>query len=114
MDETRPPQGESRREFLKKAALAVAGGSAAGALIASIQRARAIDPAPDTTYLDADHVVILMQENRSFDHVYGCLRGVRGFNDPRAVALPNGNPVWLQSYENGDTYVPFRLNLRDT
>ena len=36
-----------------------------------------------------------MQENRSFDHAYGTLRGVRGFNDPRAVTLPNGNPVWL-------------------
>ncbi len=91
-----------------------AGGGLAGALPASIQRAFAIDPAPGTTYLDAEHVVILMQENRSFDHAYGKLRGVRGFNDPRAMTLPNGNPVWLQTNRLGDTYAPFRLNIKDT
>ena len=30
---------------------------------------------------DIDHVVIMMQENRSFDHYFGGLRGVRGFGD---------------------------------
>jgi phospholipase C len=59
-------------------------------------------------------VVILMQENRSFDHCYGTLRGVRGFNDPRAVALPDGNSVWLQTNTRGETYAPFRLNIKDT
>ncbi|HVK59706.1 MAG TPA: alkaline phosphatase family protein, partial [Candidatus Kapabacteria bacterium] len=100
---------DSRREFLKKAALLAAGGS-----LASIQRVLAIDPAKGSTYLDAEHVVILMQENRSFDHCYGTLRGVRGFNDPRAVKLPNGNPVWLQTNNDGETYAPFRLNIKDT
>ena len=28
-----------------------------------------------------EHVVLLMQENRSFDHYYGTLRGVRGYGD---------------------------------
>ena len=79
---------DSRREFLKKAALLAASGGMAGTLAASIQKAFAIDPAPGTTYFDAEHVVILMQENRSFDHVYGTLQGVRGFNDPRTVSLP--------------------------
>ncbi len=64
--------------------------------------------------MDAEHVVILMQENRSFDHCYGSLRGVRGFNDPRTVQLSDGNPVWLQSNGKGDTYAPFRLNIKDT
>src|SRR6202051_995872 len=36
---------------------------------------------------DVEHVVILMQENRPFDHHFGTLRGVRGFNDPRAVNI---------------------------
>ena len=45
-----------------------------------------------------------MQENRSFDHCFGTLRGVRGFNDPRAVSLPNHNPVWLQTDAAGETY----------
>jgi phospholipase C len=103
---------DSRREFLRKAALLGAGGSMAGAFMASIQRALAIDPPPQSTFRDAEHVVILMQENRSFDHVYGTLRGVRGFNDPRAVTLPNGNPVWYQTDARGATYGPFRLDLK--
>lgn len=84
------------------------------ALPASIQRALAIDPKKGSTYLDAEHVVILMQENRSFDHCYGSLRGVRGFNDPRAITLPNKNLVWLQTNAFGETYVPFRLNMRES
>jgi len=80
----------------------------------SIQRALAIDPAAGSTYLDAEHVVILMQENRSFDHSYGTLRGVRGYNDPRAITLPNKNLVWLQTNESGETYAPFRLNIKET
>ena len=80
----------------------------------SIQRALAIDPQPGSTYLDAEHVVILMQENRSFDHCYGSLRGVRGFNDPRAITLPNKNLVWLQTNAAGETYTPFRLNMKES
>jgi phospholipase C len=105
---------DTRRSFIKKAALLAAGTGIPGTFPASVQRAFAIDPAPGTTFLDAEHIVILMQENRSFDHCYGALRGVRGFNDPRAVTLPNGNPVWLQSNEAGETYAPFRLNIKDT
>jgi phospholipase C len=80
----------------------------------SIQKALAINPAPGSTYLDAEHIVLLMQENRSFDHAFGTLRGVRGFNDPRAIRLPNNHPVWLQTNAAGETYAPFRLNIKDT
>jgi phospholipase C len=31
---------------------------------------------------DVKHIVILMQENRSFDHYFGTMSGVRGFSDP--------------------------------
>ncbi|MGA7439998.1 MAG: phospholipase C, phosphocholine-specific, partial [Luteibacter sp.] len=61
--------------------------------------ARALATAPDRrsgTIADVEHVVILMQENRSFDHYFGALRGVRGFNDPRVLELGNGDPVWKQ------------------
>jgi phospholipase C len=34
---------------------------------------------------DIDHVVILIQENRSFDHYFGSYKGVNGFNDQSAV-----------------------------
>jgi phospholipase C len=105
---------DSRREFLKKAALLTSGAGMMGFLPESVQRAMAIHPDPGTTYLDAEHVVILMQENRSFDHTYGKLQGVRGFNDPRAISLPNKNKVWLQTDKKGDTYAPFRLNIKNT
>ena len=55
-----------------------------------------------------------MQENRSFDHAFGTLRGVRGFNDPRAVTLPDQKPVWLQTNAAGETYAPFRLDFKGT
>src|SRR4029453_4471635 len=85
-----------------------------GPLPASIRQALAIEPERGSTFLDAEHIVILMQENRSFDHSYGTLRGGRGFNDPRAMTLPNGNPVWFQSNRESETYAPFRLNIKDT
>ena len=83
----------TRRDFFRL------GIAAAGAAMmpASIRRALAI-PANRATgsIQDVEHVVILMQENRSFDHYFGSLRGVRGFNDPRPHLLPNGKPVWYQ------------------
>lgn len=104
----------TRREFLQQAAILSSAAAWSGAFPAAIARAMAIDPAPGSTFLDAEHVVILMQENRSFDHSFGTLKGVRGFNDPRAIALPNGNPVWVQTNARGDSYVPFRLNIKDS
>lgn len=105
---------ENRREFIKKAGL-LSGLMGMNTLIpAAVQRALAIEAAPGTTWKDAEHIVILMQENRSFDHTYGTLRGVRGYNDPRAIKLANNNPVWLQSNNAGETYAPFRLDLKNT
>ena len=88
---------DTRRDFLKKAALLSGSASLAQLLPESIQRALAINPAEGSTWRDAEHIVILMQENRSFDHALGTLRGVRGYNDPRIIELPNRNLVWLQS-----------------
>jgi phospholipase C len=105
---------ESRREFIKKATMLTGAAGMFSVLPASIQKALAIDPEKGSTYLDAEHVVILMQENRSFDHAFGTLRGVRGFNDPRAIKLPNQNLVWLQTNAFGETHVPFRLNMRQS
>src|SRR4026209_3012215 len=104
----------TRRQFFIQAARRTGGAGLAAALLESVERASAIDAEPGSTYLDARHVVILMQENRSFDHTYGMLRGVRGFNDPRAISLPDKNPVWLQSNMEGDTYPPFHLDIKDT
>ncbi|HMH20647.1 MAG TPA: phospholipase C, phosphocholine-specific [Puia sp.] len=105
---------DTRRDFIRKAALLAGGGGLSGVLPMSIQRALAIDPRSGSTWLDAEHIVILMQENRSFDHCFGALRGVRGFRDPRAISLPDKNPVWLQTNEAGETYAPFRLDIKGT
>ncbi|WP_114751481.1 phosphocholine-specific phospholipase C [Pleomorphovibrio marinus] len=105
---------DSRREFLKKAALFAGGSSLWAGFPPSIQKAMAINPAPGSTFQDAEQVVILMQENRSFDHCFGKLKGVRGFNDPRAIHLPNGNLVWLQSDKESNTYTPFRMDIKET
>ena len=42
------------------------------------------------TINDVEHVVLYMQENRAFDHYYGSMKGVRGFNDRAAPKLRNG------------------------
>ena len=104
----------TRRDFLRNAAVLTSGAFASGSIPDAIARALAIHPPPGTTFLDAEHVVVLMQENRSFDHSYGALRGVRGFRDPRAHTLPSGNPVWFQTDARGDTYAPFRLDIAAT
>jgi len=105
---------DTRRNFLKKAALLSGTAAVINTLPPVIQRALAINPAPGSTFYDAEHIVFLMQENRSFDHQLGNLQGVRGYNDPRAIQLPTGNKVFLQTNQNGDTYGPFHLDVKDT
>ena len=105
---------ENRRDFIKKAALLTGSFGLFNSLPGSIQAALAIEPAPGSTFYDAEHIVLLMQENRSFDHSFGTLKGVRGFNDPRAIQLPNKNLVWLQQNKEGKTYAPFRLDLQNS
>ena len=91
----------NRRRFLQ-----IAGGSVVTTLLSdSIARALAIPANRATRSIrDVEHIVVLMQENRSFDHYFGSLRGVRGFGDPHPVTLPSGQPVWFQA--NGSTVVP--------
>lgn len=74
----------------------------------------AISPEPGSTFYDAEHIVFVMQENRSFDHGLGTLQGVRGFNDPRAINLPDKNKVFLQTNKDNETYAPFRVDIKDT
>ncbi|HYZ57326.1 MAG TPA: phospholipase C, phosphocholine-specific, partial [Streptosporangiaceae bacterium] len=83
-----------RRRFLQ-----IAGGTVAiTALSSSVARAAQIAPATRTgTIDDVEHIVVLMQENRSFDHYFGSLRGVRGFGDPHPVIQRGGQSVWNQS-----------------
>ncbi|MEU8524131.1 phosphocholine-specific phospholipase C [Streptomyces sp. NPDC048629] len=84
-----------RRSFLGLAAGSTAAAGAFALLPPSVQRALAAE-APTGGLEMIEHVVILMQENRSFDHYFGSLRGVRGFNDPAAITVPGGRSVFHQ------------------
>ncbi|GAA4477657.1 phosphocholine-specific phospholipase C [Gluconacetobacter asukensis] len=100
-----------RRRFLQWSA----GLAAGGVLPDNLRRALAIPPHRVTgTIADVAHVVILMQENRSFDHYFGCLNGVRGYGDPRAERLPDGSSVFAQPDGMGGRVLPFRLDTAHT
>jgi len=106
---------KNRRDFLRAAAQAAGSATALSMLPLGIRNALAI-PANNATgtIRDVEHIVILMQENRSFDHYFGTLQGVRGFGDTRAITLPNGQPVWNQPLVTSPGYVqPFRPSAPD-
>jgi phospholipase C len=105
---------DSRRNFLKKTSLFAGLTTMANIVPPSLIKAMSINPTPGSTYKDAEHVVFLMQENRSFDHAFGSLKGVRGFNDPRVLKQANGNPIWFQTNKAGETYAPFRLDIQNS
>jgi phospholipase C len=95
----------SDRKIVRREFLHLMGATALTAFHGNIAKALAIAPNNDKgTIEDVGHIIILMQENRPFDHHFGTLAGVRGFSDPRAVNinLPlNGGgtqqvPVFLQ------------------
>lgn len=68
---------------------------------------------PTGTIDNVEHIVIFTQQNRSFDHYFGKLRGVRGFNDRMAIRLPNGDPVWKQPAST-NYIVPFHMSTATT
>jgi phospholipase C len=73
----------SRRAFLGGAAAASTAATLASWLPSVVDRAyAAADPAGCGDLSDIEHLVFVMQENRSFDHYFGTLSGVRGFDDP--------------------------------
>ena len=111
------PQNPTRRRLLQQAARA----AGLSLLPLSVQRALAQAPvlAPPASLKDIQHVVLLMQENRSFDHYFGTLAGVRGFDDPGAMKLQGeyaGRSVFQQpDPQNPDSYLlPFHLDTRKT
>jgi phospholipase C len=103
-----------RRKFLRQSIAAAGAASAYGLLPWVIRRALATAAQVETgTIQDVKHVVILMQENRSFDHYFGTLSGVRGFGDRFPIQLESGQPVWAQS--NGKAVIPpYHLNSATT
>ena len=74
-----------------------------------IERAFASDPAGSGSLGDIEHIVLLMQENRSFDHYFGTMSGVRGFDDPSPAYRQYGYEPGVGPTPTG--YLnPFRLD----
>lgn len=108
-----------RRHFLQ---MVGAGAAMAGTLHSNIAKALTIQARRRSgTITDVEHIVVLTQENRPFDHHFGTLRGVRGFSDPRAVnihlPLQGGGsaqvPVFLQPAGAGNTAAGYGVPAGD-
>jgi len=98
----------SRRRFLQLGA----GATAASLLSPHIAQASAIEANRQTRSIrDVEHIVVLVQENRSFDHYFGTMRGVRGYGDPHPVTLPTGNSVFHQPNGAGEV-LPFHPDTK--
>ena len=96
----------------RRGLLGLGAGFSLSALLPSIQRARAIPAHRESgTLEDVQHIVVLMQENRSFDHYLGHLSGVRGYGDRHVVRGPGGEPIWWQQRQKAENgwITPFHL-----
>jgi phospholipase C len=100
----------NRRKFISL--MAGTGGAVFVAAPQSIRRVFSLSANNQTgTIKDVKHVVILMQENRSFDHYFDAMRGVRGFGDRTPIPLASRKPVRYQS-DGIQEIPPFRLDKR--
>lgn len=101
----------SRRKFLQGTATTGIAAATLAAFPPSIRRALAIPAHNETgTIQDVKHIVILTQENRSFDQYFGTLPGVRGFGDRFTIPLPDGRSVWQQNDATGQPVLPYHLD----
>jgi phospholipase C len=104
----------NRRDFLKSVG---SGAATAAFLHHSLARAAALPAIGRSgTLEDVEHIVVFMLENRSFDHYFGHLSGVRGYNDRFAVRLADGKPVWFQPRmrQPDEAILPFHLDTRSS
>ncbi|MCH4244388.1 phosphocholine-specific phospholipase C [Acinetobacter gerneri] len=101
----------NRRDFLLNSTKTMFGTAAIASFPLSIQKALAIDAKVETgTIKDVKHVVILTQENRSFDNYFGTLKGVRGFGDRFTIPLSGGRKVWEQYDASKNKIYPYHLD----
>ncbi len=110
------PFNMTRRRLLGDSARLAAGALAASLMPPNVRRALAAANTAAPSLADIKHVVLLMQENRSFDHYFGTMAGVRGFDDPAALTLSTGRSVFHQpDEESPEGYLlPFRLDTHKT
>jgi phospholipase C len=107
-----------RARFDRRTMLAAALATGGGAILAAAGRGDRAGAAmaqfaartkPAGSDLGAiEHVVFLMQENRSFDHYYGTYPGVRGFDDHPKGKLGNFAQAWPGGRDS--KLLPFHLD----
>ncbi|WP_426455669.1 phosphocholine-specific phospholipase C [Acinetobacter sp. KB005] len=103
----------NRREFLLNSTKTMFGTAALASFPLSIQKALAIDAKVESgTIQDVKHIVILTQENRSFDNYFGTLKGVRGFGDRFTIPMTEGRKVWEQYDAKKNKILPYHLDSR--
>lgn len=115
----------NRRKFLQTLGTkAVQGSALLSAVPLLVRNAAAVQPYRNTGSIeDVAHIVVLTQENRSFDHYFGALRGVCGFSDrfahPVAGITGSGNRTVMHqprisgSGSLGRTVQPFHLDTQN-
>jgi phospholipase C len=105
----------TRRRLLGTGA-AAAGGAMLSTLLPPPPAQRDRQGAAEGIHQRLEHVVVFMQENRSFDHYLGTLAGVRGFADRAAITLSTGKSVFYQpTTSNPDGYLlPWHLDTKTT
>ena len=104
--------GVTRRGFLG-AGLALGAGVALDPVLRQLPRLSSVPGLAQRkgtpgTLNDIDHVVLMMQENRSFDHYFGALRGVAGFADK------HNRDAFAQVNAQKKTVFPFRIDVKKT
>jgi phospholipase C len=106
--------GATRRQFIAAGAGAAAGAYPLVGAAAGVARGRRHHQPKGLAQVE--HIVILMQENISFDRYFGTLRGVRGFSDPHAMRLANGDPVFKQPFIASPTgsVLPWHLSIANS
>jgi phospholipase C len=100
--------GLTRRQVLQA-------GIAAGAVALSsdplVQMASAAVTPPLGKLSDIEHVIILIQENRSFDHYFGTYSGVEGYGSPGAKAVYEQEGYPAEGFEG--KLLPFHLETNN-
>jgi phospholipase C len=100
----------TRRNFLRTSAAALTGlTSSMRGVLAETLAVPANNAAGSIK--DVEHVVILMLENRSFEHYFGTMQGVRGFGDRFPVPLASGKQVWFESDSTREV-PPFHFDMK--
>jgi phospholipase C len=108
----------SRRQLLSAGAAATGALAASRALPGPVLRVLASAPSQCGSLKDIEHVIIFIQENRSFDHYFGTYPGVRGFSDPAALVQSDGTSIFAQKgYTPGKNpngrLLPFHLDTNN-